>query len=105
MAPKGVFSFVRYRDTLSVTGPSYNGSTRDSKSFSQGSIPWSARNIPTQRRNAMSKKNQKSVVFALIMPKTEIPFAELSITLKKFGKLRQDFESLGLRVELIDCKK
>jgi len=53
----------------------------------------------------MSKKNQKSVVFALIMPKTEIPFAELSINLKKFGKLRQDFESLGLRVELIDCKK
>ena len=50
-------------------------------------------------------KSKKVVVFSLTMPKTEIPFATLSTTLKRFGKMRADFETLGLRVELVDLKK
>ena len=55
----------------------------------------------------MSKKNSKSktVIFALTMPKTEIPFTRLATPLKKFSKLREDFEVLGLRVEIVDFKK
>lgn len=55
----------------------------------------------------MSKKNNKSktVIFALTMPKTEIPFTKLSTPLKRFGKLREDFEALGLRVEIVDFRK
>lgn len=49
----------------------------------------------------MSKKQSKTVVhFTLTMPKTEIAFASLSTTLKKFGTMRREFESLGLRVEV-----
>ena len=51
------------------------------------------------------KKSKKTVVFTLTMPKTEIPFAQLSTSLKKFGKMRQAFESLALRVEVADFKK
>ncbi len=51
------------------------------------------------------KKNSKTVIFALTMPKTEIPFTKLSTPLKRFGKLREDFESLGLRVEIVDFRK
>ena len=55
----------------------------------------------------MSKKqkNSKTVIFALTMPKTEIPFTKLATPLKEFGKLREDFEVLGLRVEIVDFKK
>ena len=55
----------------------------------------------------MSKKQKssKTVIFALTMPKTEIPFTRLSTQLKRFGKLREDFEALGLRVEIVDFKK
>ena len=54
----------------------------------------------------MSKKqNSKTVIFALTMPKTEIPFTRLSTPLKRFGKLREDFETLGLRVEIVDFRK
>ena len=54
----------------------------------------------------MSKKqNRKKVIFTLTMPKTEIPFAQLSTSLKRFGKMRADFESLALRVEVINFKK
>jgi len=55
----------------------------------------------------MSKKQKSSkvVIFALTMPKTEIPFTRLSTKLKRFSKLRQDFETLGLRVEIVDFKK
>ena len=54
----------------------------------------------------MSKKqNSKTVIFALTMPKTEIPFTKLSTPLKRFGKLREDFEALGLRVEIVDFRK
>ncbi len=53
----------------------------------------------------MSKKQSKKVIFTLTMPKTEIPFAQLSTSLKRFGKMRADFESLALRVEVIDFKK
>ena len=52
----------------------------------------------------MSKSSKKVVVFSLTMPKTEIPFAELSTTLKKFGKMRADFEQLAVRVEVVDLK-
>jgi hypothetical protein len=54
----------------------------------------------------MSKSSKKSkvVVFSLTMPKTEIPFATLSTTLKKFGKMRADFETLAVRVEVVDLK-
>ena len=52
----------------------------------------------------MSKSSKKVVVFSLTMPKTEIPFAELSTTLKKFGKMRADFEQLAVRVEVVDVK-
>ena len=51
------------------------------------------------------KKNSKVVIFNLAMPKTEIPFTRLSTPLKRFGKLREDFEALGLRVEIVDFKK
>ena len=51
-----------------------------------------------------SKKSKKSVVFSLTMPKSEVTFATLATPLKAFGKLRQDFESLDLRVELVDVK-
>ena len=54
----------------------------------------------------MSKKqNSKTVIFALTMPKTEIPFTKLSTPLKRFGKLREDFAALGLRVEIVDFRK
>jgi hypothetical protein len=54
----------------------------------------------------MSKKqNRKTVIFTLTMPKTEIPFAQLSTSLKKFSKMRQDFESLALDVQVVDFKK
>jgi len=54
----------------------------------------------------MSKKqNRKKVIFTLTMPKTEIPFAQLSTSLKRFGKMRADFESLALRVEIVDFRK
>ncbi len=52
-----------------------------------------------------NKKSSKTVIFALTMPKTEIPFTTLSTPLKKFGKLREDFETLGLRVEVVNFKK
>jgi hypothetical protein len=66
-----------------------------------------ARNIRHSRGAAMSKnkKSSKTVIFALTMPKTEIPFTTLSTPLKKFGKLREDFETLGLRVEVVNFKK
>ena len=51
------------------------------------------------------KKNSKTVIFALSMPETEIPFTRLSTKLKKFSKLRQDFETLDLRVEIVDFRK
>ena len=55
----------------------------------------------------MSKKQKSSkvVIFNLTMPKTEIPFTKLSTPLKGFGQLRRDFESLGLRVEIVNFKK
>ena len=53
----------------------------------------------------IKKQNRKKVIFTLTMPKTEIPFAQLSTSLKRFGKMRSDFESLALRVEVIDFKK
>lgn len=53
----------------------------------------------------MSKKQtRKVVVFSLTMPKTEVPFATLSTSLKRFGKMRQDFEQLGVRVEVVDVR-
>jgi hypothetical protein len=57
----------------------------------------------------MSKKQKnsktKTIIFNLTMPKTEIPFTRLATPLKKFGKLREDFETLGLRVEIVDFRK
>jgi hypothetical protein len=54
----------------------------------------------------MSKKqNSKVVIFNLTMPKTEIPFTKLATPLKRFSKLREDFETLGLRVEIVDFRK
>ena len=52
-----------------------------------------------------SKKQSKTVIFALTMPKTEIPFTRLATPLKKFSKLRGHFESLGLSVEIVDFRK
>ena len=73
-----------------------------------GSSPESARNttnqITSERYDNMSS-NRKTVVFSLQMPKTEIPFATLETTLKRFGKMRADFESLGLRVEVVNFRK
>ena len=54
----------------------------------------------------MSKSSKnKTIIFALSMPKTEIPFTKLATKLKKFSKLRQDFETLDLRVEIVDFRK
>jgi hypothetical protein len=67
-----------------------------------------AAHAPSQhnRGAAMSKKqSKKTVVFTLTMPKTEIPFARLSTPLKKFGKMRQAFESIALDVQVVDFKK
>ena len=53
----------------------------------------------------MSKsKKSKVVVFSLTMPKTEIPFATLRTSLPRFGAMRQGFEALGCRVEVVDVK-
>ena len=52
-----------------------------------------------------SSKSSKTVIFALSTPKTEIPFTRLSTKLKRFSQLRQDFETLGLRVEIVDFRK
>lgn len=50
---------------------------------------------------AMSKKQgKKVVVFSLTKPKSEVPFARLTTRLKKFSKMRAQFEELGLRVEV-----
>lgn len=47
----------------------------------------------------------KIVVFTLTKPKSEVPFTTLEVTLKKFSKVRSNFEDLGLRVEVADFKK
>jgi hypothetical protein len=47
----------------------------------------------------------KIVVFTLTKPKSEVPFTTLKISLKKFSKVRANFEDLGLRVEVSDFKK
>jgi hypothetical protein len=46
----------------------------------------------------------KRIVFSLTMPKAENPFATLTTTLKRFGAMRQGFEGLGVRVEVVDVK-
>lgn len=51
------------------------------------------------------KNSKKIVIFSLTMPKTENSFATLSTTLAKFGEMRKAFESLGLRVEIVDFRK
>lgn len=49
----------------------------------------------------MSKKQgKKIVVFSLTKPKSEVPFARLTTRLRKFSKMRAQFEELGLRVEV-----
>jgi len=50
-------------------------------------------------------KMSKQVIFYLTKPKSEIPFTKLKIPLKKFKKLRVNFEDLGLRVEVKDFVK
>lgn len=50
----------------------------------------------------MRKHSRKMVVFSLTKPKSELPFATLQTSLKRFGNLRQHFEELGLRVEIVD---
>lgn len=47
----------------------------------------------------------KRITFSLTLPKSEVPFAKLETSLKKFGKLRESFEALGLRVEVLDFRK
>ncbi len=47
----------------------------------------------------------KIVIFTLTKPKSEVPFSTLQVPLKKFKKLRADFEDLGLRVEVEDFRK
>jgi hypothetical protein len=47
----------------------------------------------------------KRIEFSLTMPKSEVPFAKLETSLKKFGKLRESFEALDLRVEVLGFKK
>jgi hypothetical protein len=47
----------------------------------------------------------KTVVFSLTKPKSEVPFTTLKVSLKKFKKLRANFEDLGLRVEVEDFHK
>jgi hypothetical protein len=59
----------------------------------------------TEEQKMSKKKNSKTVIFALTMPKTEIPFTKLATPLKRFSKLREDFEALGLRVEIVDFRK
>ena len=58
-----------------------------------------------EQHMSKKKKSSKVVIFNLTMPKTEIPFARLSTPLKRFGKLREAFEVLGLRVEIVDFRK
>lgn len=49
--------------------------------------------------------SKKTVVFSLTKPKSEVPFTVLEVTLKRFKKLRADFEDIGLRVEIEDFHK
>jgi hypothetical protein len=51
------------------------------------------------------KYMSKIVVFTLTKPKSEVAFTTLEISLKKFSKVRANFEDLGLRVEVADFKK
>ncbi len=48
----------------------------------------------------MSKSTNKKqyVIFTLTVKKSEVPFATLHTSLKKFAKMRECFESLGLDV-------
>jgi hypothetical protein len=51
----------------------------------------------------MSKNKSKNsnVVFSLSLPKAEVPFAELHTSMKKFAKIREHFEVLGLQVGVV----
>ncbi len=57
---------------------------------------------PSRWAETMSKKGKKVVVFSLTRPKSENPFTQLETRLAAFGRLRADFEELGLRVEVLD---
>jgi hypothetical protein len=48
------------------------------------------------------RKGKKVVVFSLTRPKSENPFTQLETRLSAFGRLRAEFEELGLRVEVLD---
>jgi hypothetical protein len=56
---------------------------------------------PTSKEHSMSKSKNNHVVFSLSLPKAEIPFATLSTSLKKFAKMREHFETLGLQVGVV----
>lgn len=49
----------------------------------------------------MSKSKYSNIVFSLSLPKAEVPFAELHTSLKKFAKIREHFEALGLQVGVV----
>ena len=50
-------------------------------------------------------KSVKMVQFSLTKPKSEVPFTTLGVTLKKFKRLRSDFEELSLQVDVLDFYK
>jgi hypothetical protein len=47
----------------------------------------------------------KMVEFSLTKPKNDMAFTTLRVPLKKFSKLRANFEELGLHVEVVDFSK
>jgi hypothetical protein len=49
----------------------------------------------------MSKNKKQYVIFSLSLPKAEVPFAELHTSMKKFAKIREHFEILGLQVGVV----
>lgn len=49
----------------------------------------------------MSKSKNSNIVFSLSLPKAEVPFAELHTSMKKFAKIREHFETLGLQVGVV----
>lgn len=48
-----------------------------------------------------SKNKKQHVIFTLTVKKSEVPFATLHTSMKKFAKMRECFESLGLDVGIV----
>ena len=48
-----------------------------------------------------SKNKKQFIVFDLTVQESEVPFATLHTSMKKFAKMRECFENLGLNVGVV----